>query len=324
MKTLSLLSILGTALAQFLAAGAVQAQALNFQNYNVIVFNDLKTNSDIEGRTFVGNDFADTRSSSLGIHLLSTVTPSDRTFVVGNNLISGNPINLSRGSLYIDGSTNGRAVNYNGGGSTVVDHSIDAQKTSIQAYALAQSQSLRSLASDSVVSLPSGGQPGPVNYSATAGADGLAVFNVSAADVFNSNKIQQIGLSADLQTTHIVINVSGTSVNWKDGNFVGSFNTDYWQSHVLWNFYEATSIVLDRGFVGGILAPLATIETNHVIDGLVVANNLYTQGEVHLPSTSSNIAYEGHLAPVPEPGGVIFLVAAAGLFLVARNRRLMI
>lgn len=303
---------------------SLQAQSLDYRNYNAIIFNNLNTTSDIEGRTFVGNDFTGTNSANLGIHLKNTVATTDRSFVVGNNLVSGNPLNLQRGSLYIDGTTNGRAINFNGGGSVVADHSIDASLSQIRGYSIAQSQSLSTMLADSSVILPSG-SPGPTNFNATAGTDGVAVFNVTAASIFDNPNGQQFNLNVDANTSNIIINVSGTSVNWTNGNMVGNFNSNYWQEHTLWNFYEATSINFNaHNFNGAVLAPYASITTSSNIDGLVVANNLTTSAEVHLPDSNSTnaYAYDGFAAPVPEPGSAVFLLAAGGLFLIMRNRRL--
>ncbi|TDU62461.1 choice-of-anchor A domain-containing protein [Prosthecobacter fusiformis] len=326
MKAASSLTLFSMVLiALFVGASASPAQTLDFQNYNAIIFNNLNTTSDIEGRTFVGNDFTGSNSANLGNHLPNGLATGDRSFVVGNNLVSGNPLNLQRGSLYIDGSTNGRIINFNGGGSVVVDHGIDAQLSAIKDYSISQSMALQSLAADSIVTLPSGGQPGPTKFMATAGADGVAVFHVNAADIFSNSLGQQFELIADAQTTSVVINVSGTSVNWTNGNMVGQFTSNYWQGNVMWNFYEATTINLNSfNFNGAILAPEASITTRGNIDGLVVANNLTTSAEVHLPDSNSATpyAFDGYTAPVPEPGGAIFLVAAAGVILITRNRRL--
>lgn len=325
MKAILSLSASRLALAlSALLATAAHAQTLDWQNYNAIIFNNLSTTSDIEGRTFVGNDFTGTNSANLGNHLKNTVPANDRSFVVGNNLVGGNPLNLQRGSLYIDGSTNGRTINFNGGGSVIADHSIDAALNEIRGYSIAQSQALSSMLADSTVTLPSG-SPGPTKFFATGGADGVAVFNVTADSIFNSPYGQQFELYPDFNTTDIIINVSGTSVNWTNGNMVASFTSNYWQEHTLWNFYEATSINLGaHQFNGGILAPNASITAASNIDGLVVANNLTTTAEVHLPDSNSPnaYAYDGFVAPVPEPGGAIFLLAAGGLFLIMRNRRL--
>lgn len=328
MKNPSWLSLFSSvlALSLFSLFGSAQAQTLDFQNYNAIIFNNLSTTSDIEGRTFVGNDFTGSNSANLGNHLKNTVAANDRTFVVGNNLVSGNPLNLQRGSLYIDGSTNGRIINFNGGGSVIADHTIDTDLATIRDYSISQSMALQNLAADSSVTVPSG-SPGPTKFYATAGADGLAVFNVTADEIFNNAYGQQFELIADADTLNIVINVSGTSVNWTNGNMVGLFNDNYWQAHTLWNFSEATTINFNaHNFNGGVLAPNASITTSSNIDGLVVANNLTTTAEVHLPDSNSVTAYafEGYTAPIPEPGSAIFLVAAAGLILIVRNRRLMV
>lgn len=302
------------------------AQALNFENYNVIVFGDLNTNSDIEGRTFVGGNFTGTNSATLGSRLQNKVDKSDRAFVVGNDIVAGNPIQLQGGSLYIDGSLNGRSIQPNTT-PVVADHTIDAATASIRAYSEAQSQSLMSMASDSIVTFPSqSGQPGAVKFFATGGSDGLAVFNVSAFDIFNNNKVQQMELILDVNTTDVLINVTG-NVNWVGGaNMVGNFTSNYWQAHTLWNFYDATEVKLNsHQFNGGILAPKAEVSIGGgSIDGIVVANKLTATAEVHLPDSNSSLsAYSGYTAPVPEPGSAIFLLAAGGLLFIMRNRRLM-
>lgn len=316
-KTLSALAVLA-------GLSSASAQSLDFQNYNAIIFNDLKTTSDIEGRTFVGHNFTGTNSANFGIHLKNTTSATDRTLVIGNDLASGNPLNLQRGSLYIGGSSNGRIVNYNGGGSKIADAAIMDDLAEIQDYAIGQSLAMQSLVADSTVSLP-GSQPGPTKFFATAGADGLAVFNVNAADIFSNPKGQQFELIPDAFTTQVVINVGGTTVNWTQGNMVGAFTQDYWQGHLLWNFYEAETINFNSfNMHGAVLAPNASITTSANIDGLVVADNLTTSAEVHLPNSNSvgQFAYEGYMAPVPEPGSAVFLIAAAGMILITRNRRL--
>ncbi|OYW13015.1 MAG: hypothetical protein B7X02_02995, partial [Rhodospirillales bacterium 12-54-5] len=277
-------------LAFALTAGvSAQAQALNYQNYNVIVFNDLSTDSNIFGRTFIGNNLLGGNSGDYGNQLPSTISASDRTLVVGGDILSSSSgIQVQRGSVYVDGSVN-RAINFNGTdssgnhGTIVADHSIDSATSSIRGYSIAQSEALRALMADSTVSFPtSSSQPGNIVFTATPGSDGLAVFNVNAADIFSNSKAQSILLNAPANT-NIVINVGGTSIDFNQGNFGGDFLTDYAQAHVLWNFYEATSISINRNFNGGILAPYASITNTSSIDGIVVANNLYAHAQVHTP-----------------------------------------
>lgn len=181
---------------------------------------------------------------------------------------------------------------------------------------------MRNLAADSIVTLPSG-QAGPTTFAATGGSDHLAVFNVSAASIFANPFGQQFSLTADASTTNMVINVSGTSVDWTNGNMVSLFTDNYRQDHVIWNFYQATSINFEsHNFNGAILAPLASITTSANIDDLVVANNLTTTAEVHLPNEGD--PYNGFTAAVPEPGSAIFILAFGGMMLVVRNRKLLV
>lgn len=312
------------AIALWTVVGAVQAQTLDYQQYNAIIFNDLKTTSEIEGRTFVGHDFTGTSSVTLGGHLgnMGAIPSDDRTFVAGNNIFAGSPINLEYGSLYLDGTKNSRPINFNGGGTTVADHTIDASTASILGYSIAQSQALMNLLPDSNATYPTV-TDGPTKFFATMGGDGLAVFNVNATSIFDNPKAQQLELYSDDPLGNIVINVSGTTVNWTKGNMVGLFNDDYWQAHTIWNFYEATTIDFgSHNFNGAILAPYASITTTSNIDGLVVANNLTTSAAVRLPDDCN--VYDGFLATVPEPGGALFILALGGLMLVARNRRLFV
>ena len=94
-------------------------------SYDVIVLDDLSTSSDIEGRTFVGDDIISTGSANFAIHLATPATES--TLVVVDDIVSGNPLNLNAGSLRIGGTSNGRVVNYNGGGALIADPSLNVE-----------------------------------------------------------------------------------------------------------------------------------------------------------------------------------------------------
>lgn len=328
MKNRSYLSVLASLAVSFLfvGLGSATAQDVNFQNYNAIIFNNLSTTTDIQGRTFVGNDYTGSGSATFGTRLQNKVGSTDQSFVVGGDITSGSWLNVQAGSLYLGGNRNARPINFNGGGSVVASNNIDAKLAEIQSYSIAQSVALQDMVADSVATYPTTNH-GPTKFNATAGSDGVAVFNVSGSDIFSNPYAQQFELIADSLTKNVVINVSGTSINWTGGNMVGQFTNDYWQAHVIWNFYEAETINLgSRNFNGAILAPYASITSSGPIDGLVVANNLTTTGAVNLPDGNSvtPYAYDGYAAPVPEPSSAIFLIAAAGMILIARNRRLMV
>lgn len=301
-----------------LASSAAHAQSYTWENYNAILFGNLNIQGEIEGRTLVGGNLTGSNSSNFGIGLPSGTSTTDKTLVVGGNISSGNALQLNKGSLYL-GGTNGRTINYNGGGSQI---SQSTNLSSLKQAFISESANLKALATDSVVTSSTNGQPSSVNFTATAGSDGLAVFSISADAIFGSSLSQQLNLIAN-GATNIVINVSGTTVNWiqNAGNMVGDFTSDYWQAHIVWNFYEATTINLgSHQFNGTILAPNATVTTTNNIDGAVIATNLNLTGEVHLPSSSSANSYAGYRAQaVPEPGSAL-LLAVAGLIILTRRR----
>ena len=94
---------------------------------------------------------------------------------------------------------------------------------------------LAGAAANNTVTLPSG-QPGPAHFGVTSvNSCGGAIFNVQASDIFANPLVQQIELDPG---TAQVINVSGTTANWNNGNMVSQFTSTTWQGHTLWNFYQ--------------------------------------------------------------------------------------
>ena len=251
--------------------------------YDVIVLDDLSTSSDVEGRTFVGDDVTGTGSANFAIAL--AVPSSDSTLVVVDDVVAGNPLNLNAGSLRIGGTTNGRIVNYNGGGSLIADPSLSVEPNAT--ILKNASQTIAGYASNNTVTIPSG-QPGPLKFKVTStDACGVAVFDVPAS-VFSNSNVQQIELDPGSAST-IVINVSGTSVNWTSGNMVSQFTSAFWRARVLWNFHQATSIAFgSHNMMGAVLAPLANVTTSANVDGSIAANSLTTSSEVHLPTFVGN------------------------------------
>ncbi|MBY0275295.1 choice-of-anchor A family protein, partial [Candidatus Binatia bacterium] len=263
--------------------------------YDVIVLDDLSTTSDIEGRTFVGDDFTGAGSANLAIAL--AVPASDSSFVVVDDIVAGSPLNLNAGSLRIGGTSNGRIVNYNGGGSLIADPSLSVEPNAT--ILKNASQTIAGYASNNTATIPSG-QPGALKFTVTStNACGVAVFDVPGS-VFSNGNVQQIELDPGSAST-IVINVSGTSINWTTGNMVSQFTSTFWRARVLWNFHQATSINFNsRNMMGAVLAPLANVSTTGNIDGSIAANSLTTSSEVHLPTFVGNPECTSP-TPTPKP-----------------------
>lgn len=263
--------------------------------YDVIVLDDLSTSSDVEGRTFVGDDITSTGSANFAIAL--AVAPGDSTLVVVDDVVAGNPLNLNAGSLRIGGTTNGRIVNYNGGGALIADPSLSVEPNAT--VLKNASQTIAGYASNNTVTIPSG-QPGPLKFKVTStDACGVAVFDVPAS-VFSNSNVQQIELDPGSAST-IVINVSGTSVDWTSGNMVSQFTSAFWRARVLWNFHQATSIAFgSHNMMGAVLAPLANVTTSANVDGSIAASSLTTSSEVHLPTFVGNPQCASP-TPTPKP-----------------------
>jgi choice-of-anchor A domain-containing protein len=283
--------------------GFAHAGAVN--DWNLIVLNNLANSSqDIEGRAFVGGNFTGGSPT-----VAKNLTPASNWLGVTNLAVVGNVsvqnLNMQSGNLRHGGTFSGN-FNANGGGNRAQINTLGAQRTAIAGELTSLSSFLRTLTPNSTATFPSS-QPSAVRY--TASGSGLAVFNVSAANVFNSSLIQQIELNAG-SATSIVINVSGTTVNFTNGNMVGAWTSSFARSKVIWNFWEATSMFFDRNFNGAVLAPNAHLRNTTAIDGSVFVSSMQQDGEVHLPN------YTGF---VPTPGSLA-LLGAAGLIATRRRR----
>jgi choice-of-anchor A domain-containing protein len=289
------------------AALTTAAHAAVINDFNLVVLGNHHNVSDVEGRTLVGGNL--TGGGTYASRLNAGAFAGTDTLRVGGNVSVSN-IALQAGNLRLSGTRTGN-VNFNGGGTQITDPSVAASISGVAAELTALSQSLRGLATNSAVQLP-GGQPGPARFTPTPGPSGVAVFSVSGNALFASNLVQQIELSS-LSASAIVVNVSGTTINFNQGNFVGNWTNNTVRATTIWNFFEATSLSFDRNFNGTVLAPTAHLTITTSVDGSVFVGSFNQRGEVHLPN------FNVPPSLIPAPG------AAAGLALLglaaARRRR---
>jgi len=292
-----------------MAAGvalASQAHASILSDWNLFVYGNLNSSQEVEGRALIGGNL------SGGAQQYGTMLTPRPNYLGTDVLAVGGNINVSNlhveaGNLRLGGTRSG-TVDFNGGGHQINDPNTFLIAQAAQAEIVATSSYLHGLASTNTVTLPSG-QPAGVTFNAVPNSDGVAVFNVDGNSLFHSNLVQSINLSLN-SADSVIINVSGTSISFDGGNMIGGMNAAN-AGKILWNFYEATSISIDRQFFGALVAPGATLSNSTVIVGSTAVANFNQNGEVHIPT------YTGF---VPAPGAA-GLTLAAGLFAARRRRR---
>jgi len=107
--------------------------------------------------------------------------------------------------------------------------------------------------------------------------------SIQAADFNNINAYSfDVPAGTWVQGAILCITVYGTSITFNGGQFPSGYI-----QHVVYNFPEATSITVNTGVWGDILAPKATLtQTGGVIIGKVVVNNVALALQINRPDCS--------------------------------------
>jgi len=328
-------------------AGPLDTLAQIAGHYNVFVLGDMgsATNpytSDSEGAMAVGGN----------LWLQDFTTAADSTYggtalVVGGNLWETR--GEIRGDAYVGGSAN---FTRNAGGATVKgDLNVAGQLISAPTSVTGRiytgvsaaiipidfaqiGADLRAAAS--LLAHPGGddGKVGTVsmagrNLTLTGTSTGVNFFSLTAAQMASLGS-GSFTLNAPAGSTAI-IDVAGQNVTvGAPGNF-GFFFNGISVDHVLFNFYEATTLRM-QSFQGSILAPHAAVTfTNGQMNGTLMAAQLnsvlYQNGEFH------DVLFDGDLpiyamvadsltsSEVPEPVGLSVLAFGLGGVVLLRRRR---
>ncbi len=208
--------------------------------------------------------------------------------------VGTNPAHTIVANGVVGYTLDGRTVNMNGGnqGATInVDTNLTTKCTSITSNIQALSTYLATLTNTTGnnVSIPTS-QPGPLNlYVNTVDGNGFAVFNLDGNTVLNNGQVQQIELIVGSSVTStlqlVIINLSGTSISFAQGNLVGSWFTTIatGRSHTIWNLPQATSLTISRNWMGALLAPYAVTTASVDIDGTAAVLSISTTAELHDP-----------------------------------------
>lgn len=345
--------------ASTLFAGVAHAAPLTademLKQFNVVVKGDMTSTSHVDGRTYVagnlqGGDYvqhaSDTAKSAyagltVGGSASGNVHVNGLGAVVGGNV---DGIIVNTGEAYVGGSAtsttfNGNAwvagaassVNFNGSGHATTYTNTNNNNKLASTTALMNTTRAAATSTDfsNVINNMStklaalkGTQDAAVNiagnkvtFSGTGNANGVLVFDLTTLDsqIFSSN-IGEFAFSLTNAST-VIFNtddkVLSLSANILAPNSLGS--------SLIWNFAGATSVTVDRTFVGQVVVADGTFSNlgGANVEGGVYAKAFNQQGEVHLQQFSGSLA-----TAVPEAETYAMMLAGLGMLgFMARRRK---
>lgn len=281
--------------------------------YNLILLEDYNfQGGDVEGQAFIGGDLnAQGRTAEFGSRLANTDTAIDAVTIVGD--VNANGIRVLRdNNLVYGGVLNASTVELNDGDDGQAIYNPDVSITDIANSLYADTAYYASLTENGTYS------NGTFNYS---GTDEVAVFNVSASEVFAQNS--SLNLIAGSAET-IIINVSASDLPGNDivigggVNSTGDFTQQSNYSNILWNFYDAESIDFNNLNVkGSVLAPFADTTGGSSFDGAFAAQSYTGAREFH--NFVFNYEREASVVEVSAPHSSLFLILFASILMVTRR-----
>lgn len=281
------------------------------KRWNVITSGDLESVSHVNGAVYVGGDI--TVNGNLEVGNGKTLAGNEVSLAVAGDITSASEVHVNSGSAVVGGSVNSSTkILLNGSGSpTYTQNNSSALPTSPITAVTSASEYWSTLASNGSIGTSSSGS---LVFDCSAGFS-VAVFSISSAD-FQAANSQGFKLVWADSTTDVIINISGDSWNM-DGNFLDGFRSST-TSHVIFNFYDATSVNLNGEVDGYVIAPHAIVTDNTDIYGGIMAEVLNTSAQVETRGSS----WDGNVpncTAVPEPstwaaGVFTFSLLAFGLF----------
>ncbi|SMF15210.1 choice-of-anchor A domain-containing protein [Alteromonadaceae bacterium Bs31] len=272
-----------------LAAGMVLATqahsiGLPLEDYNLIVAGDYThEGGSVWGSAFIGGNLLG-GASEFASRIVDA--EMDSLKVVGE--ITASHVKVQTGNLVVKNKSNistTSTVEIQNHSSEIVEDA-GLSIASVMADLQAASSNYQGMASNASFS------NGKFSYS---GTDKIAVYNANADELFGKDfNFDFSAVSAD----NLIINVSGKDIS------ADKFNMNpgpYAASKILWNFYQAEDITVNRSILGSLLAVNAYIDLNARVDGSVAAGSLATSAQIH------NWNFEQVVSPVPLPGTLILL-----------------
>lgn len=290
------------------------ANAGPLSDYNLILFGDLNTSSNVKvyGKALIGGDLKS--SGEFGSHLTDpSFNATNNVEVIGN--VNSSNLTIQNGYLGYGGTKTIGNLNCNESGLPQYScvralGDVGAVEDKLDSFYQALNAE-----SDFYSTAAQNGSVSGTNLSYTGLATDLAVFNIAGSALFASNANWQLNFG---NASKVVINVSGKNLsNPGSVNLSGSGFTSSTYSNILWNFYEATSLNLGNGWKGNVLALDADVKIMNDIDGSLAAKSYTGSGQIHHYYWN----YTPPTKDVPESGALTLLLTGLGLLGLTRIRR---
>ncbi|WP_169748995.1 putative Ig domain-containing protein [Gynuella sunshinyii] len=263
------------------------------QPYNALVFGDFTAAaSDVEGRLAAGGNISLT---SYAIGQLVKTAPPDAVLVAGGDIHFSNG-KAYHGNILAAGSTDdiSESVRYSmaEGASIVAGASLPIDFAEAEAELTQLSADLAALEANTEVKFQWGG------LYMTAACDATTqVFQLDGNQVLAANTFK-VDLSCAPADATYVFNIDGAATGMTN---MGLQSLESVRNHVVYNFYQATSLTLQSvGVEGSVLAPLAHLENPAgVIKGQLFARSW------NGPMQINQVPFAGDLPVSNEPPVII-------------------
>lgn len=276
--------------------------------YSIITVHELNIDSDVYGPIMICGSFL----SSASVNFIRGLDPN--AFPVANygleihgQITSGSTIKVYAGSLAVStnfsrtiAASNNKTYTVDGrlfdieegnrGASVKIDPNMTDRCITVENDLRTLSSQLTNLAniSGNNISIPTTVSAPLTFYVNQVDANGMAAFYINGNTALNNPFAQNIEVVIDSGINSIVqlvvINLLGTTLTHGQGNMGGTWLTSaVGQSKTIWNFKQATTITLNRRWMGAFLAPDASVNTNSEIDGAIAVHCLISTAKVNAP-----------------------------------------